>query len=432
MTDPTTDPALGSWVPVPPESQFPIQNLPYGIFRRDGGRPRAGVAIGNRILDLDVIAEAGLFEGHAALPWGVFAHATLNQFLALGRPTWEAVRRRVSELLSFDNREVRDTWGLAEKALVPQPETEMLLPFAVADYVDFYSSLEHATNLGRMFRPDGEPLLPNWRYLPVAYHGRSGTVVPSGTPIVRPRGQVKLGDSPPQWMATRKLDFELEVGFVVGVGSTLGSRITTAEARNHIFGMLLVNDWSARDIQAFEYQPLGPFLGKSFATSVSPWVVTLDALAPYRVPAPTQDPPVQLYLMTDDDWGLDLDLEVGLITRQMMEHEREAETISRVNFRHMYWTAPQQLAHLTVNGATARTGDLCASGTVSGSDPGSYGSLIELTENGAVPIELPGDASRTFLEDGDTVVMRGWCGGDGRPRIGFGEVRGTVLPAEEG
>lgn len=432
IEDPTVDPGLGSWVPVPVESEFPIQNLPYGIYRRPGDRARAGVAIGNRILDLDVIADAGLFDKHAALPWGVFAHSTLNQFMALGRPTWQAVRRRVSELLSFDNREIRDTWGLAEKALVPQPETEMLLPFAVADFIDFYSSLEHATNLGKMFRPDGEPLLPNWRYLPVGYHGRSGTIVASGTPIVRPRGQVKLGDSPPQWIPTRKLDFELEVGFVVGIGNTLGSRIPADAAHNHIFGMMLVNDWSARDIQAFEYQPLGPFLGKSFATSVAPWVVSMDALAPYRVPAPEQDPPVQLYLMTEEDWGLDLDLEVGLLTREMMEHERDPEIISKANFRDMYWTAPQQLAHATVNGATMRPGDLLASGTVSGQDPGSYGSLIELTWNGDVPIELAGGAARTFLEDGDTVVMRGRCGGDGRPRVGFGEVKGTIFPAEEG
>ncbi|MDH3729495.1 MAG: fumarylacetoacetase [Acidimicrobiia bacterium] len=432
IEDPTVDAALGSWVPVPPESQFPIQNLPYGIFRRPGDRARAGVAIGNRILDLDVIAEAGLFDKHAALPWGVFAHATLNQFMALGRPTWQAVRRRVSELLSFDNREIRDTWGLAEKALVPQPETEMLLPFAVADFIDFYSSREHATNLGNMFRPGGDALLPNWLHLPVGYHGRAGTIVASGTPIVRPRGQVKLGDSPPQWIPTRKLDFELEVGFVVGIGNELGSRITTDAAHNHIFGMMLVNDWSARDIQAFEYQPLGPFLSKSFATSVAPWVVSMDAMAPYRVAAPAQDPPVQMYLMTDEDWGLDLNLDVGLLTREMMEHERAPEIISRVNFRDMYWTAPQQLAHATVNGAAMRTGDLCASGTVSGSDPGSYGSLIELTWNGDVPIELAGGAQRTFLEDGDSVVIRGWCGGDGRPKIGFGEVRGTIFPAEEG
>lgn len=432
MTDPTTDPALGSWVPVPPDSQFPIQNLPYGVFSRAGEHPHVGIAIGNRILDLDVVAETGLFEGHVELPWGVFAQPVLNPFMALGHDVWRTVRERVSELLSFDNREIRDTWGLAEKALVPQPETEMRLPFSVADYIDFYSSLEHATNLGKLFRPDGEPLLPNWRYLPVGYHGRTATIVRSGTPIVRPRGQVKLGDAPPQWIASRKLDFELEVGFVVGVGSRLGSRITTDAASSHIFGMVLVNDWSARDIQAFEYQPLGPFLGKSFATSLSPWVVPMDAVAPYRVPAPVQDPPTQLYLVTDEDWGIDLSLEVGLITREMMEHERAPEIVSEVNFRDMYWTAPQQLAHATVNGAAMRSGDLFASGTVSGSEPGSYGSLIELTWNGEVPIELPGGAERTFLEDGDTVVMRGWCGGDGRPKIGFGEVRGTVLPAEEG
>ncbi len=432
MEDATVDPALGSWVPVPVDSEFPIQNLPYCVFRRADEPPRVGVAIGNRILDLDVIAEAGLFEGLADLPWGLFAQDSLNPFMALGREMWTVVRWRVSELLSFDNREIRDTWGLAEKALVPMPEATLLLPFAVADFVDFYSSLEHATNLGKIFRPESEPVLPNWRHLPVGYHGRAGTVVVSGTPVVRPRGQVKPRGGPPQWIASRKLDFELEVGFVVGTGNELGSRITTDDAADHIFGLVLVNDWTSRDIQEFEYQPLGPFLGKSFATSISPFVVSLDAVLPYRVPAPPQDPPVQTYLMTLEDWALDLELEVGLASRSMLEHQRPPEIISRTNFRSVYWTMPQQLAHATVNGARTRTGDLFSSGTVSGFEPDSYGSLIELTWNGKVPIELPDGAVRTFLEDGDTAVMRGWCGGKGRPRIGFGEVRGTILPAEEG
>lgn len=432
MSDPTTDPALGSWVPVPLASDFPIQNLPYGVFRRPGEPPRVGVAIGNRILDLDVVAEAGLFDEHVSLPWGVFANQTLNPFMATGAEAWRGVRERVSDLLSFDNREIRDTWGLAEKALIPMPDAELLRPVAVGDYIDFYSSLEHATNLGEMFRPDGEPLPRNWRYLPVGYHGRAGTVVASGTPIVRPRGQVKPQTGPPQWIATRKLDFEIEVGFIAGLGSEIGSRVTTAEAPFHTFGYVLVNDWSARDIQQWEYQPLGPLLGKSFATSISPWVVTLDALAPYRLPAPEQDPPVQYYLMVDEDWGLDINLQAAIASREMTEHENPPHVVTTTNFRSMYWTMPQQLAHATVNGASVRTGDLFASGTVSGMEPGSQGSLIELTHNGDYPIELPDGAERAFLRDGDTVVIRGWCGGDGRPRVGFGELRGTILPAEEG
>jgi fumarylacetoacetase len=352
--------------------------------------------------------------------------------MATGAEAWRGVRERVSDLLSFDNREIRDTWGLAEKALIPMPDAELLRPVAVGDYIDFYSSLDHATNLGEMFRPDGEPLPPNWRYLPMGYHGRAGTVVASGTPIVRPRGQVKPQTGPPQWIATRKLDFEIEVGFIAGLGSEIGSRVTTAEAPFHTFGYVLVNDWSARDIQQWEYQPLGPLLGKSFATSISPWVVTLDALAPYRLPAPEQDPPVQYYLMVDEDWGLDINLQAAIASREMTEHENPPHVVTTTNFRSMYWTMPQQFAHATVNGASVRTGDLFASGTVSGMEPGSQGSLIELTHNGDYPIELPDGAERAFLRDGDTVVIRGWCGGDGRPRVGFGELRGTILPAEEG
>ncbi len=425
--DPTVDPALGSWIPVPIGSDFPIQNLPYGVFRRKGEGARVGVAIGNRILDLDVVAEAGLLGDD--LPWGVFAQDSLNPFMALGRPAWQAVRGRVSDLLSFDNRDIRSRWGLAERALVPQPEVEMLLPFEAGDYVDFYSSLEHATNLGKMFRPDSDPLLPNWRWLPVGYHGRSASLVVSGTPVVRPHGQIVAEQGAPRWEPTRALDFELEVGFVTGTGNPPGTRIPPADFVEHAFGMVLVNDWSARDIQRWEYVPLGPFLGKSFATSVSPWVVPLDAVAPYRVPAPPQDPPPLDYLVTTEDWGIDLHLEVGIASVAMAEREEEPYVVTRTNLRHMYWTMPQQLAHATVNGARARTGDLWASGTVSGPTPDSYGSMIELSWRGTQPIGFPDGTQRVYLADGDTVVMRGWCGGDGRPRIGFGEVTGTVWPA---
>jgi fumarylacetoacetase len=366
-----------------------------------------GVAIGEGVLDLAALESAGL------LPvGGVFAADSLNPLMGLGPPAWRAVRERLTELLLDEGEVVR-------RALVPPDEAELLLPIRVADYVDFYSSLEHATNMGRMFRPEREPLLPNWRYLPVGYHGRSGTVVVSGTPVVRPCGQIKPDDGPPVYAPTRMLDVELEVGFIVGVGSEAGEPIPIQRAWEHVFGVVLVNDWSGRDIQSWEYVPLGPFLGKSFATSISPWVVTLDALEPYRVPAPAQQPEPLDYLAAEEDWGYDIHLEIVL----------QDQVISRTNFRHLYWTMAQQLAHATANGARARTGDLYASGTISGSRPGSYGSLIELTWRGSEPLRLADGAQRSFLEDGDTVVMRGWCEAEGKPRIGFGEVRGTVLPA---
>jgi len=305
-----------------------------------------------------------------------------------------------------------------EAALLPVDEVEVLLPIIVGDYVDFYSSLHHAENLGRMFRPDAEPLLPNWRHLPVAYHGRSGTVRVSGTDIVRPEGLVPDGEGVPRLVPSGALDIELEVGFVVG---TAGTRIRPDDADAHVFGVVLLNDWSARDIQAFEYQPLGPNLAKSFATTISPWVVTLDALHPYLVAGPEQDPTPDPYLQMQRLWALDLHLEVEL----------NGERISATGFRSMYWTFAQQLAHMTVNGATTSPGDLFGSGTVSGPSKSERGSFIELTWRGAEPLALADGSTRTFLLDGDTVTLRGWCGGDGpdRPRIGFGEARGTVSPA---
>ncbi|HEX6208228.1 MAG TPA: fumarylacetoacetase [Actinomycetota bacterium] len=420
------DPGLRSWVPVPEGSDFPIQNLPYGVFSRGGGPARAGVAIGDHVLDLGELALGGLLDGIPGLRPEVFLAEALNPFLGLGRATWRAVRERLSGLLVEGDRRVEEA-GLAERTLAPLSEVELHLPFAPGDYVDFYSSIEHATNLGRMFRPEGDPLLPNWRHLPVGYHGRSGTVVVSGTPIRRPVGQTAPagGGAEPGWGPSRLLDLELEVGFVTGPGNPLGRPIPIDRVADHILGLVLVNDWSARDLQRWEYQPLGPFLGKSFATSISPWVVTLDALAPWRVPPPPQDPEPLPYLRTDEPWGLDVELEVALAP----EDAAAPSTISRTNLRGLYWTIAQQLAHATSNGAVARPGDLFASGTISGSDRGSQGSLIELTEAGRRPLELPGGATRTFLEDGDTVVLRGWCEA-GRRRIGFGEVSGRVAPAE--
>jgi len=364
----------------------------FGVFSTESESPRVGFRVGNGILDL---AAQGL--GPA------FAASNLNVFLALGRSAWEDVVGRVTELVE------------AGADLVPLERARVHLPFALADYVDFYSSLEHATNLGRLFRPDSEPLLPNWRHLPIGYHGRAGTVVVSGSSILRPSGQAKAaGESEPRFGPSRRLDFELELGFVVGVGSRLGSPVAAANLRDHVFGVLLVNDWSARDIQAWEYQPLGPFLGKSFATSISGWVTPLALLESRFVPGPPQDPEPLPYLRVAGEWGLDIELEV----------EVAHTVVSRTNARGLYWTMPQQLAHATSNGASIRTGDLFASGTISGADPGSEGSLIELTRNGAHPIRLGDGSNRTFLEDGDEVVLRGRAGD-----VELGEVRGTILPA---
>ena len=363
-----------------------------GVFSVGGDPARIGFRVAEGVLDL---AAAGLGT--------VFAASTLNPFLALGRPSWEDTLGRVDELVS----------GGAD--LVSLDAARVHLPFEVADYVDFYSSLEHATNLGRLFRPDAEPLLPNWRHLPVGYHGRAGTVVVSGTPVVRPSGQTKASsEGAPGYGPSRRLDIELELGFVVGVGSTLGEPVNASAFRDHVFGVALVNDWSARDIQAWEYVPLGPFLGKSFATSIAAWVTPLALLEDRFVPAPEQDPPPLQYLRTEGDWALDVELEVEL----------SGTVVSRTNARGLYWTMPQQLAHATVNGASIRTGDLFASGTISGADPGSAGSLIELTWNGERPVRLDDGAERTFLEDGDEVVLRGRAG-----EIELAEVRGAILPA---
>jgi fumarylacetoacetase len=364
----------------------------FGVFSVAGGPPRVGFRVGSGVLDL------------AANRLGsVFATPSLNAFLALGRSSWEDVLRRISELVR------------GGVSLVPLEQTTVHLPFHVGDYVDFYSSLEHATNMGRMFRPDAEPLLPNWRHLPVGYHGRAGTVVVSGTPVVRPCGQaLDAGEARPRFGPSRRLDFELELGFVVGVGSSHGVPVSGAAFRDHVFGVVLVNDWSARDLQAWEYQPLGPFLGKSFATTLSAWVTPLALLEERLVPAPVQEPEPLPYLRVDGSWALDVELEVEL----------SGTVVSRTNARGLYWTMPQQLAHATVNGASLRTGDLFASGTISGPERGSEGSLIELTRNGAHPLRLGDGSTRTFLEDGDEVVLRGRAGA-----VELGEVRGTVVPA---
>ena len=406
----TIDPNLSSWVDVDDADDFPIQNLPFGVFSTaaHAGR-RVGVAIGDQILDLWAIQRAGLVDGKVRLVDDLHD--------VLGAPAnGRALRTRAAELLASGNHEVD---VVTNRGLVPRADAKMHLPFRIGDYVDFYSSEDHANNVGQMFRPGDPPLFPNWKHLPIGYHGRASTVVVSGTPIVRPHGQRKPPDGPPIFGPSVKLDIELEVGFFSGPESRLGFTIPVDRAEHHIAGVVLVNDWSARDLQAWEYRPLGPFLGKSFATTISPWVVTLDALAPYRVAAPPQEPRPLPYLRTEPNLGLDLHLEVEL----------NGTVVSRTNFGRMYWTMAQQLAHAASNGTAIRTGDLYASGTVSGPTRDSVGSFLERTWNGTEPMQLGDGTSRTFLEDGDTVTLRGHCGGDGRPRIGFGECTGTIVSA---
>jgi fumarylacetoacetase len=393
---------------LPADTGFGPDNLPYCVFSTGaGGRRRVGVALGDWIIDasrLDVPAADAL------------AAPTLNPLMARGRATWDVLRARLLYLIC--DPEVCDAVGAH---LIPRDRVTLHLPFEVGDYVDFYSSEAHAENIGRLFRPDGEPLTPNWRHLPIGYHGRAGTVAVSGTPVRRPSGQ--LGppvDDVPAFGPSRRLDLEAEVGFVVGVPTALGSPVPMGAFPDHVFGVCLVNDWSARDLQAWEYVPLGPFLGKSFLTSVSPWVVPLAALEGARLPSPARETPLAPYLSDDGHpWGLDITLEVRV----------NGELVSRPPFREMYWTPAQQLAHLTVNGASLRTGDLFASGTVSGPDRDQRGSLLELSWNGTDPLRLADGSTRTFLEDGDVVTISATAPGPDGARIGFGEVSGAVLPA---
>jgi fumarylacetoacetase len=378
------------------------EHLPYGVFRRAGDAPRVGARSGAGILDLAALARDGLLDEDPAL----FAQPSLNAFMAAGRPTWLRVHEALQSLTAGPD---------AEPAAVALEEAELLLPVAVGDYVDFYSSLEHASNVGRIFRPDADPLPPNWRHLPAGYHGRSGTVVVSGSPIRRPRGQRREpGDDAPVFGPSVRLDIELELGFVVGTPSDAGEPVAVDRALDHLFGVVLLNDWSARDLQAWESRPLGPFLSKSFATSVAAWVTPIDAVLTRRVPAPAQEPEPLPYLR-EEPWALDLDLAVEL----------NGTTVARTNSRHLYWSAAQQVAHMTVNGACLRTGDLFGSGTISGPRRDERGSLLELSWNGAEPIALEDGSTRTFLEDGDEVVLRG-TGGDA---LALGEVRGAIQPA---
>jgi fumarylacetoacetase len=384
------------------------------------------VAIGDAVLDLSVLAERGLLNGRSLGNGDALRQPTLNAFMALGKPAWREARSRLIQLLRADEPTLRDDSAVRKAAFHPRSKIEMLLPAAIGDYTDFYSSREHATNVGVMFRGPDNALQPNWLHMPVGYHGRSSSVVVSGTDIRRPVGQTKADDAKnPSYGPSKLMDFELEMGFFVGPGNSLGEPIPIANAMDHIFGMVLVNDWSARDIQKWEYVPLGPFLGKNFGTSISPWVVTMDALEPFRCAGPAQDDPEPLeYLRNPGDCAYDIRLEVALESGMMSG----PATIATSNFRHMYWSICQQLAHHTVNGCNARPGDLYGSGTISGPEKHQRGSMLELSWRGTEPIELPNGEERKFLADGDTVTMTGWCEKDS-VNIGFGEVKGTLLPA---
>ena len=445
VLDETHDPKVQSWIESAnvAGSDFPVQNLPFGVFRRRdaGAEAGVGIAIGDRIVDVAGMRSEGLFaEEGLRFAANACASDSLNSLMTLGAGPRRALRRRLHAILRQE-APASDRQAAA-RHLVAQSDADMLLPAIVGDYTDFYASIFHATNVGKLFRPDN-PLLPNYKYIPIGYHGRASSLVPTGTPVRRPSGQTRDGDTDPgkapkndpEFGPTKALDYELELGFFVSAGNKLGETIPIGEAEEHIFGICLVNDWSARDIQAWEYQPLGPFLAKSFATSLSPWVVTMEALAPFRTGAfvrATGDPAPLPYLFGRSDQeqgGLNLWLEVSLLSVRMREDGIAPVVLGRSNFRDMYWTMAQMLTHHASNGCNLRTGDLLASGTVSGADKTARGCLLELTSRGKDPVSLPTGEQRRFLEDGDEIILRGFCERDGFRRVGLGSCRGTILPA---
>jgi fumarylacetoacetase len=430
----THDPKIHSWVESAndSESDFPIQNLPFGAFRRRGTKepPRIGVAIGDQILDLAACAADGSLVGAGETTAQACQEPALNGLMTLGQAAASELRRILHGALA----EGSEWRGSVAKNLMSMAEAELFVPAHIGGYTDFYASIHHATNVGRLFRPEN-PLLPNYKHVPIAYHGRASSIVVSGSPVVRPQGQQRSGENPPTYGPSRRLDYELEAGFYIGAGNPLGATIPIAEANEHIFGASLLNDWSARDIQAWEYQPLGPFLGKNFATTVSPWVVTAEALAPFRGAAwarPKEDSKPLAYLHDDDDQqhgAVNLELEVLIATAKMREQGAAPHRLSRVNFNTMYWTPAQMIAHHASNGCNLEPGDLLASGTVSGPTPDSLGSLLEISGGGREAVALPSGEMRTFLEDGDEIIFRGAGSAPGYRRIGFGECRGVILPA---
>jgi fumarylacetoacetase len=417
--------AQNSFIDVAPDSHFPIQNLPFGIFKPGPEKARVGVAIGEFVLDLSVLEELGHFRMPEFQDRAVFSESTLNRFLALGRPAWSKAREVIQHLLAAETATLRDDEALRGRVFYPQKSVTMQLPARIGDYTDFYSSYHHAHNVGIMLRGAENALMPNWKWLPVAYHGRASSIVTSGAEVRRPHGQTKPPDAPsPIFGPSRSLDYELEMAFLIGPGNALGEPVPIDRATDHIFGLVLMNDWSARDLQAWEYQPLGPFLAKNFCTSISPWVVMLQALEPFRKPLPPQDPEPLPYLRAARDFTYDIQLEARLQTASM----DAPHVITHTNFQNLYWSIAQQLAHHTVNGCNLQPGDLLASGTISGPTEESRGCMLELTWRGANPLPLPNGETRKWLEDGDSLTITGWAQGDGY-RIGFGEVTGRIMPA---
>ena len=435
--DRTLSPDLRSWVDSAndPRTDFPIQNLPLGVFTHHGSEDaRIGVAIGEQIADVRALAEVGLLDALDARVIGACSEKSLNRLMSLDRRSIGALRMVLSDALRTNGAVAHDV-SIQRRIVIPASDARLVRPVVVENYTDFYASVEHATNLGSMFRPDN-PLLPNYKWVPIGYHGRASSIVVSGSDVKRPLGQTRDGDKPPRFGPTSRLDYELEVGAFVAQGNAQGTRISIDRAEDYIFGFCLVNDWSARDVQAWEYQPLGPFLAKSFATTISPWVVTVDALTPYRVPARRRaegDPAPLPYLASERDrtaGGLGITLEVSILSTRMRETNMEPFRVSIGAFNDMYWTTAQLLTHHASNGCNLRPGDLLASGTVSGPTEESRGSLIERTWRGSEPLALPSGETRAFLADGDEVIMRGWCEREGYPRIGFGECRGRIVPAD--
>ena len=411
------NPTLTTWVSVPENSDFPIQNIPFGIAEFNGVKT-AATRIGDTAVNLSALFEAGVFSG--ILDHNYFAEDTLNEFLKLNKQTWRAVRNRISEVFTTEMNE-----DLKAQCLTDVANIQMCMPVKVGDYTDFYSSRQHAYNVGCMFRDPNNALLPNWLHIPVGYHGRASSIILSGTPIHRPKGQqLPVDATEPVFGPCRLLDFELEMAFITGEGKPLGDSISTAEADDYIFGMVIFNDWSARDIQKWEYVPLGPFLAKNFASSISPWIVTLDALEPFRCEGEEQEPEVLPYLKYEGNKNIDINLEV-----QIACNDFEAHTVSKSNYKYMYWNMTQQLAHHTVNGCDIHAGDMMASGTISGNDESAYGSMLELSWKGTKPISMPNGSERKFIQDGDTVIMKAYSEKDG-VRVGFGEVSTEVLPSK--
>jgi fumarylacetoacetase len=425
MSITTNNPNKKSWIGYSQDTHFPIQNIPFGVFLTRDNVITIGTRIGDYAIDLGALQELGYFDD-VPLTDDMFMQDTLNDFISDGKKTWRLVRNRIGEIFDKSNPELRDHKIHRERIIFAMDEVEMQLPVLIGDYTDFYSSKEHATNVGTMFRDPDNALLPNWLHMPVAYHGRSSSIIPSGIPIHRPQGQTMPADADqPVFGPSKLLDFELEMAFITTDANNLGQPISVEKAQDYIFGMVLFNDWSARDIQKWEYVPLGPFLGKNFASSISPWIVTLDALEPYRIEGPKKEKPVLDYLKSAGKNSFDIHLEVDITP----QHGRPT-TVCKSNFKHMYWDISQQLAHHTVNGCPVNSGDMMGSGTISGPTPDSYGSMLELSWKGQKPVKLNDGSERKFIEDYDTVTLRGYCG-NSDVRIGFGEVRNQVLPIYE-